>query len=165
MAKKTNDMFPKFMMAAFVVTAFFIGAMAAPKGTGNAGYDDYGYNEKAATFQGCLANYYNWKAGTAATECTDTDLQIHAKWHFNNEGGLDWLLNLFYSPVTGSHVLKRYVTVDQETCTEIGGTWFNFHKVSQTGELVPICQIMEVESGEGATLVATPAGFGLYQRE
>ena len=156
----------KIIFGVIVILAFFGGvALAAPKGSGISGFDDYGYNEKAEVFMGCLANYNNWKLKIPATECTEIDLQVHANWRFDNEGDLDWLMNLLYSPVSGDHVLKRYVTIDQEACAEAGGIWYNLQKVTQTGELVPICQIIEVVSGEGSTLVATPAGFGLYKDE
>jgi hypothetical protein len=78
---------------------------------------------------------------------------------------LDWLINLFYAPTTNTHVLKRFVTIGESECNEAGGTWLRFHTVTQTGEYVPVCQIMQVTSGEGVTLIATPTGFGVYQEQ
>ena len=156
----------KLLVGGFILLAFLGGiAMATPRGSGRGGFDDYGYNENAEVFMGCLDNYNNWKLNRPATECTDIDLQVHANWRFDSEGDLDWLINLLYSPVSGDHVLKRYVTISQEACIEAGGRWFNLQKVTQTGELVPVCQITEIVLGEGPTLVATPAGFGIYKDE
>ena len=149
------------LMVGLIALSFMGGAMAIPRGN-NAGFDSYGYNEKAELFQGCLANYYNWKSASEPTECSTNDLQVHANWHFSRDGGLDWLLNLFYSPVSGDHVLKKYVTIDKEECDAAGGVFFNLHKVTQTGEIVPVCQIQEIVSGEGVSILATPAGFGVY---
>ena len=148
-----------------VLIALFGGMALASAKSSNAGFDEYGYNERASLFQNCWTNYLNWKFNRPVVECPEDDLQVHIKWHFDKDNNLDWLINLFYNPVTGEHVLKRYVTIDQEACAEAGGRWLRFHRVTQTGEIVPVCEIMEVTSGEGVLFVATPAGFGVYQEE
>ncbi len=156
------------ILGSIVILALIGGvAMAKSKGNakGNSGFNDYGYNERAFVFNGCYANYLNWKSDKVAVECSESDLGIHAKWKFDKEGDLDWLINLIYSPVTGDSTLKRYVTISQESCGEIGGKWLSFHKVTQTGAVVPVCQITESVNGEEPTLIATPAGFGLYKDE
>ena len=153
----------KLLLIVMMSVAFLVGAMAAPKTGGGKGFDDYGYNDEGDIFIGCYTNYVNWKLDRQMVECPENDMEVHAKWHFNKEGGLDWLINLLYTPLTGDHVLNKYVTIEKSECDAVGGNWYNLHKVTQTGEIVPVCQIMQVGSGEGALLIATPVGFGLYK--
>ena len=156
----------RIMIGAFVILAFLGGiAMAAPKTDGGRGFDDYGYNDDGTVFMNCWTNYLNWKAGRPVVTCPENDLEVHIKWRFDKDDDLDWVLNLFYSPISGDHVMKKYVTISQEDCSAIDGVWMGFKPISQIEERVPVCQIMQVTSGEGATLVATPAGFGIYQDE
>lgn len=160
--KKAND-FSWIMFVSIALLAFFAGAVATPKTAGGKGFDDYGYNDDGDLFIGCLTNYYNWKYSRPTITCPENDLEVHAKWHFDKDGNLDWLINLLYAPATNTHVLKRFATINQDECEQAGGRWLNFQKVTQTGEIVPVCQLMEVTSGEGVNLIATPAGFGVYQ--
>ena len=153
----------KLLLIVMMSVAFLVGAMAAPKTGGGKGFDDYGYNDEGDIFIGCYTNYVNWKLDRPMVECPENDMEVHAKWHFNKEGGLDWLINLLYTPLTGDHVLNKYVTIEQSECDAVGGIWRGTLTVTQTGESVPVCQIMQVGSGEGATLIATPVGFGLYK--
>ena len=155
----------KLLLVGMMAIAFFVGVMAAPKTGGGKGFDDYGFNENGDIFIGCLTNYNEWKGGIPTTECPENDMDVHAKWHFNSEGGLDWLINLLYTPITGDHVMNKYVTIEQTECDAVGGRWYGHLTVTQTGERVPICQIMQVGSSEGVRLIATPVGFGFYKEE
>ncbi len=155
----------RIIMGICIILAFFGGiALAAPKTGGGRGFDDYGYNDDGTVFMNCKANYVNWKNGAPATICSETDMEVHIKWKFDKDGNLDWFLNLLYSPVSESHVMKKFVTISQEECSAVGGAFMTPGLVvKQTGEIVPVCQIMQATSGEGATLIATPVGFGVYQ--
>ena len=64
------------------------------------GFDEYGYNEHATLFKGCLTNYYNWKFNGPAIECSETDMKVFAKWRFDREDHLRSLFNVLYEPTT-----------------------------------------------------------------
>jgi hypothetical protein len=151
---KTNG---RILLLSLVVLAFFSEAAMA-SGIWRSGFDEYGYNERLAVFKGCWTNYLKWKTGAPAVECPENDLQILAKWKFDRNGSLVWLVNIFNSP-TGQLVLKTYVTISQEQCAARGGRWMGFQKVTQTNEIVPVCEILEAAEGEGILLIATPPGF------
>ncbi|MBR9680196.1 MAG: hypothetical protein GOU99_04065 [Candidatus Altiarchaeota archaeon] len=160
-----------------VLIALFGGmTLASAKSSGKGGFDDYGYNEKASVFSGCITNYLNWKTSASPIECSETDTQVHANWKFDKDGGLVSLFNMFWCD--SGRIMKKFVPVDQVTCEASQGDFWGYFTVSQTGENVPICQIQRIvidnpeecryaiagypvyESVE--KMIAKPAGFGAY---